>query len=46
MRKTHSTMHMHDILTIDTIVFEIVKKGRGGLLKPPPLSDRYFLQIP
>ena len=32
MRQTPSTMHMCDMVVIDTIVFEIV----GGLLKLPP----------
>ena len=34
MRETPSKIHMHDMVTIDTIVFEIV--GGGDLLKPPP----------
>ena len=34
MRHTSSKMRMSDIVTIDTIVFEIV--GGGGLLKPSP----------
>ena len=31
-------MHMHDILTIDTIVFEIVGKGLLNPLTPGSLS--------
>ena len=33
MHKTHSKMHMHDLIKIDKIVFEVV---RGRLLTPPP----------
>ena len=36
MRKTPRKMHMHDMVTIDTIVLEIV----GGGLNPPPPPDR------
>ena len=32
MRKTSFKMHMYDMVTIDSIVFEVV---RVGLLKPP-----------
>ena len=34
MPKTPSKMHMYDMMKIDTIVFEIVEGGGGGL-KPP-----------
>ena len=33
MRKRPSKMHMHDMVTIDMIVLEIVG---GGALNPPP----------
>ena len=43
MRETPSIMQMHDIVTIDTKVFEIVG---GGLLKhPPPPPNRKVSQI-
>ena len=44
MRQRPGQMHMHDMVTIDTIVFEIVG---GGLLKPPP-PPRFvnFLKYP
>ena len=38
MPKTPGKIHMYDMVKIDKIVFEIV--GGGGLLKPPPGSDR------
>ena len=34
MRETPSAMHMHDMVTIDTTVLEIV--GVGGIKAPPP----------
>ena len=37
MRKTPSKMHMHDMVTIDAIVLEIVGGGGGGGLLQPPL---------
>ena len=43
MRKTLSKMHLHDIVKIDNIVFEIVAGGGGGQLKPhPPPPDASF----
>ena len=36
MCETPSTMHMHGIVKIDTIVFEIVGGGGGKALKVPP----------
>ena len=38
MSKTPSKIHMYEMLKIDTIVFEIVGVGGGGvgLLKPRP----------
>ena len=34
MRQTPSTMHMHGMVAIDTVVFEIVEGG--GAFKAPP----------
>ena len=34
MPKTPGKMYMYDMVTIDTIVFEIV--GGGGAFNPPP----------
>ena len=35
MHKTPTRMHMHDIVKIDTMVFQIVG-GRGAFDTPPP----------
>ena len=44
MPKTPSKMHMHDMVKIVTIVFEIV--GAGRVLKPPPPLDVSCLKYP
>ena len=47
MRETASKMHMHGMVTIDTMVFEIV--GGWALKLPPGSSDgkkvSYFLLL-
>ena len=37
MCETHNKVHLHDMVTIDTNVFEIVGVGGGGF-SPGPLS--------
>ena len=45
MRQTPGQMHMHDMVTVATIVFEIIEGG--GLLKPsPPHRIANFLKYP
>ena len=39
MPKTPSKMYIYNMVKIDKIVIEIVRKGWGVLLKPPPPSD-------
>ena len=42
MVEISSKIHMHDMITIDTIVFEIVLEGGGGLnpnIPPPKLLE-------
>ena len=36
MPKTPGKMHMHDMVKINTIVFEIVGGGGGAFKAPPP----------
>ena len=43
MSKTNSKMHMHDMVRIDTIVFEVV--GGGGFKSPPLGSDKVTVEI-
>ena len=38
MSKTPSEMHMPNMEKIDTIIFEIIEKGRGVLLHPESLT--------
>ena len=51
MRKTPVKMHIHDMVTIDTKVSEIVggqrsgRRGVGGLLRPPH-GSLTFLNTP
>ena len=45
MRETPSEMHMHDMVTIDTVDYEIVG-GREGLLKSPPPRIVNLLEYP
>ena len=39
MRETHSKMYMHNVVTIDTIVFEVVGGGGEALKAHPPPYD-------
>ena len=45
MRKTPSKMHMHDMVTIDTILFGILGGVGEGLLTTPPRIVN-FLKYP
>ena len=45
MGQTPGQMNMQDMVTIDTIDFEIVEGG-GELLKAPPLRITNFLKYP
>ena len=45
MRQTPWQMHMYDIVTIDTIVFEIVR-GEAFKAPPPPPRIANFLKYP
>ena len=44
MRETPSKMYMYDVVTIDTIVFEVVGEGRG--FKSPPPYNRIVMSLP
>ena len=46
MRKTPGKMHMHDMVTIDTILFGDPRGGEGGAFKPPPPRIVNFLKYP
>ena len=46
MDQTPSKMHMHDMVTIDTIVFEIVGGVGGGAFKTTPPGSLTFSNTP
>ena len=42
MHQTPSKMHMHDLVTIDTIDFKIDGRGAGFKAPPPPRIVKFL----